>query len=151
MKSRIENIDDLRSEILRLKLQRFQYEAELNAEINKIKDKFRIPHLLLNKFNAWFGTHAGPMEKGKEHDWVTNAFRIGLPVLLNKVVFGKAGFMVKSLVALVSQKAAGNVNRDVVSHWIDKAAHWIRGATKRKPKTGNIHPDYGIPPDSETY
>jgi hypothetical protein len=150
MKSRIENIDDLRAEILRLKLQRFHHEAIIEEDINKIKDKFRIPSILLNKVNAWFGAPPEGVEK-TSHDWVTNALRIGLPVALNKMFFGKSGFIIKSLVALVSQKAASNVNKDIVTHWIDTASSWIRGAAKSRRDRRRHNEDYGIPPDSETY
>jgi hypothetical protein len=150
MKSKIENIDDLRSEILRLKLQRFHHEAVIEQDINKIKDKFRIPTLLLNKFNAWFGDNSQGVDKTSS-DWVTNTLRIGLPLALNKMVFGKSGFIIKSLVALLSQKAAASVNKDIVTNWIDTASNWIRGATtSRRAKSRHPH-DYGIPPDSETY
>lgn len=150
MKSKIENIDDLRSEILRLKLQRFHHEAVIEADINKIKDKFRIPSILLHKFNSWFGDQAQGVDK-THHDWVTNALRIGLPVALNKMVFGKSGFIIKSVVALLSQKAAASVNKDTFSSLIDTASGWIRGAAKsRRDKKSTSH-DYGIPPDSETY
>ena len=150
MKSKIENIDDLRSEILRLKLQRFQHEAIIEEDINKIKDKFRLPSILLGKVNAWFGAHAPEGDK-TNHDWVTNALRIGLPVALNKMVFGKSGFIIKSLVALLSQKAAASVNKDIVTNWIDTATNWIKGATKSRREKSKLSHDYGIPPDSETY
>ena len=150
MKSKIESIDDLRSEILRLKLQRFHHEAVIEQEIESIKDKFRIPSLLLHKVNAFFGTHAHGMDKTNS-DWVTNALRIGLPIALNKMFFGKSGFIIKSLVALVSQKAATSVNKDIISSWIDTASGWIRGATKSRGSKRRGSHDYGIPPDSETY
>ena len=118
MKSKIENIDDLRSEILRLKLQRFHHEAVIEKDISDIKEKFRIPSLLLHKVNAFFGTHAERTDKIGS-DWVTNALRIGLPVALNKMFFGRSGFIIKSLVAMVSQKAATSVNKDTLSSWID--------------------------------
>ena len=151
MKSKIENTADLRAEILRLNLLRFHLEAGMEQDVQKITNVFRIPSMLLHKVNSWFSTQAGAPDKGQnDSDWVTNAFRIGLPVLLNKMVFGKAGFFVKSIVALVSQKAATNVNKDVISHWIDNAAEWIRGSSKtRNRKRASV--DYGIPPDSETY
>jgi hypothetical protein len=150
MKSKIESIDDLRSEILRLKLQRFHHEAVIEREIESIKDKFRIPSLLLHKVNAFFGTHAHGVDKTSS-DWVTNALRVGLPIALNKMFFGKSGFIIKSLVALVSQKAATSVNKDIISGWIDTASGWIRGVTaSRRSKSRSSH-DYGIPPDSETY
>lgn len=150
MKSKIENIDDLRSEILRLKLQRFHHEAVIEQEINNIKDKFRVPSILLNKVNTWFGDNAQGADK-THSDWVTNALRIGLPVALNKLFFGKSGFIIKSLVTLFSQKAATSVNKDIITHWVDKASTWIRGATKSRKDKSRLSHDYGIPPDSETY
>ncbi|HYK77107.1 MAG TPA: hypothetical protein VEV16_09025 [Daejeonella sp.] len=150
MKNKIENIDDLRSEILRLKLQQFHHEAAIEQDIKHITDKLRIPSLLLGKFNEWFGSQAGGLDQAtNEHDWVTNAFRVGLPVLLNKLIFKRAGFFMKSLVALASQHAANTVNRDVVSHWVDKVTGWVRGV--KEARKNRKTPDYGIPPDSETY
>lgn len=150
MKSKIENINDLRSEILRLRLQRFQYEAVIEEEINKIQDRLRVPAMMLSKVNTLFGTHA-PGVDGASQDWVTNALRIGLPVALNKLVFGKSGFILKSVVALLSQKAVTSVNKDTVTNWIDTASNWIRGAAKSKQDKSRQPHDYGIPPDSETY
>lgn len=150
MKTKIENIDDLRSEILRLKLQRFHHEALIEQHVHKIKDKFRIPSVLLNKVNTWFGDNARGIDKTSS-DWVTNALRIGLPVALNKLVFGKSGFIIKSLVTLLSQKAATSVNKDSITNWIDTASNWIRGATRSKRSRSAYPHDYGIPPDSETY
>ncbi|NEU09100.1 hypothetical protein GZH53_12310 [Flavihumibacter sp. R14] len=150
MKSKIENIDDLRSEILRLKLQRFHHEALIEQHVHRLKDKFRIPSILLNKVNTWFGDNARGVDKSS-NDWVTNAFRIGLPVALNKLVFGKSGFIMKSLVTLLSQKAATSFNKDSITSWIDTASSWIRGAAKSRRSRSANSDDYGIPPDSETY
>ena len=150
MKSKIENIDDLRSEILRLKLQSFHHEALIKQDIEKFKDKFRFPSNMLKKINGWFGDKSVGAEK-THNDWVTNALRIGLPVAINKLVFGKSGFIIKSIVTLLSQKAATSVNKDTVATWIDKASNFIRGEAKhRKERRSRAH-DYCIPPDSETY
>ncbi len=151
MKTKIENIDDLRSEILRLKLQRFEQETILESEIKKITDIFRFPSMILHKISSLFGepfSEKGDHIKG-EQDWITSTFRIGLPVFLNKFIFPRSGFILKSLVALVSQKAATSVNKDVIANWIDKASEWIKTAKPKKHK--KVTADYGIPPDSETY
>lgn len=152
MRNKIQNIDDLRSEILRLKLQRFQQEAILQEDVKHVLDKFRGPALMFNKITAWFGNGKGdnPKTPQDENDWVTNTFRLGLPVVLNKLIFPRSGFIVKSLVALLSQKAASNVNKDILTDWIDKGANWIRHFKNNKPPKEK-HSDYGIPPDSETY
>lgn len=150
MKNKIENVEDLRSEILRIKLQCFQKEAVLQEDVNQILNKFRGPSLLINKLNSWFGNGKDTNRQNEEHDWVTNAFRVGLPLFLNKMLFRQSGFLMKTLVALVSQKAAGSVNKDLVSDWINKGADWIRNFKNAKTQRTKGS-DYGIPPDSETY
>lgn len=157
MKSRINNIDDLRSEILRLKLERFQHEAVLEQDVKRIVDKFKAPFRLVNKITAFFGKGQGtndgtssPQEHETHPDWLTNVLRVGLPVILNKLVFRNSGFIMKSLVTILSQKAAKNVNKDSISGLIDKGADFIRNF-KNKKALKRLHADYGIPPDSETY
>ena len=67
------------------------------------------------------------------------------------MVFKKSGFMMKTLITFISQKAATQVNSHAVSGIVDK----ITGIFKKKntPKTEHVVAanDYGIPPDSETY
>ena len=157
MKSRINNIDDLRSEILRLKLERFQQEAVLEDDVKIIVSKIKAPFRFIHKFTAWFGPGKGTDVTVAEHDheqnhpdWLTNVMRVGLPVLLNKVVFRNSGFIMKSLVTILSQKAAKNVSKDSVAGLIDKGAEWIRSFKNKKP-VKRYQADYGIPPDSETY
>ncbi len=153
MKTRIENLDDLRSEISRLRLQRIEYENDLYQISEKIKTKFHIPVMIYNKvgdfFSSLFGADDDPRKK-EDTDWVTNIFRAGLPVFLNKYFFPKSGFIIKSLVAMVSQKAAKNVNKDSIAELIDKVTDWIK-TPKPKTRKEPVLADYGIPPDSETY
>ncbi len=154
MKNRIENLEDLRSEILRLKLQRFQQEAVLQQDTQKFIDKFSGPIHAWNKINAWFGSGNGKNKDinpaHEEHDWLTNTLRLGLPVVLNKLLFPRSGFIIKTVVALLSQNVAKSVNKDVVTSWIDKTADWIKHYKNNKTQKPK-HSDYGIPPDSETY
>ena len=147
MKSRIDNIDDLRSEILRLKLQSFHHEALIKQDIEKFKNKFRLPSII----KSWFGGNNSKSPDNSHQDWVTNALRVSLPLALNKMVFGKSGFIIKSIVTLLSQKVATSVNKDIVTNWIDKASTFIRGNAQHRPRKKARAHDYGIPPDSETY
>lgn len=154
MKNRISNIDDLRSEILRLKLDRFQQEAVIEQDVKEIVDKIKAPFRLLSTVNAWFGKGQGTNDVTQQDqeghsDWITNALRLGLPVLLNKVIFRNSGFIMKSLITLVSHKATKNVNKDVLAGVIDKGAEWIRNFKSKK--STKKYADYGIPPDSETF
>lgn len=154
MKTKIQNIDDLSSEILRLRLKRVEQENDLQFESKRIAARFRFPIIMLTKLNDWFGVFNGNEDednhKKGQHDWVTNAFRIGLPVFMNKFIFPKSGFIMKSLVELLSQKAAKTLNKDMLTDLIDKVSDWI-STSKNGKRKAKVLPDYGIPPDSETY
>mgnify|MGYP000908278017 FL=1 len=153
MRTRIQNSDDLRAEILRLRTERSEIEGELKYETDKIVSRFRVPLMLFSKINDW----VSPMFKPKRNepgnlnqDWVTSIFQIGLPVIMNKFIFPKSGFLLKSMVELLSQNTAKSVNKDVVSNLINKLSEWIK-SSNRKQKRVHEDDDYGIPPDSETY
>lgn len=153
MKTRIENIDDLSSEISRLRMRRIEYENDFQEISDTIKSKFHLPVMLYTKvtdfFNSLFGGDDDP-RKQEGKDWITNIFRVGLPVFLNKYFFPKSGFLMKSVVAMISQKAAKNVNKDSIAELIDKVTAWIK-TPKPKTRKEPVLADYGIPPDSETY
>jgi hypothetical protein len=72
--------------------------------------------------------------------------RFILPFTLNKTIFRNSGFIVKTLVSLVSQKASHFINEDVVAGFWEKVSGLFKG------KNGEEIPDHrGIPPLSETY
>lgn len=153
MRTRIQNSDDLRAEILRLRTVRSEIEGELKLETDRIASRFRVPLMLFSKVNDWVSPMFKPNrnEPGSlQQDWVTSIFRVGLPVVMNKFIFPKSGFLLKSVVELLSQNTAKTVNKDVVSDLINKFSEWIK-STKRKKKQEPGIDDYGIPPDSETY
>lgn len=153
MNTRIENLNDLRLEISRLRLQRLEHENEFRQIPEKIKAKFHLPITIYHKagdfLKSFIGAENDPAHK-EERDWVTNIFRVGLPVFLNKYFFPSSGLFVKSIVAMVSQNAAKNVNKDSIAELIDKVANWIKSPRPKKRKEP-VLADYGIPPDSETY
>lgn len=153
MRAKIQNSDDLRSEILRLRAIRSELEGELKAETARITKRFRVPLMLLGKVNDWVSPIFKPYrnEPGSlNQDWVTSIFRIALPVVMNKFIFPKSGFLLKSIVEMLSQNTAKTVNKDVLTDLINKLSEWIK-SSKRKKKQEPVLDDYGIPPDSETY
>jgi len=153
MRTKILNSDDLRMEILRLRIVRSEIEGELKFETDRIANRFRVPLMLFSKVNNW----VSPMFKSStnepgslDQDWVTSIFKVGLPVVMNKFIFPRSGFLLKSMVELLSQNTAKTINKDVVTDLINKFSEWIK-STKRKKKQEAAISDYGIPPDSETY
>jgi hypothetical protein len=150
MRIKIQNIDDLREEVVRLQVVRTEIETELKIEVQKITSKIRIPLMLLRKLNNFF---AGSKDKSRTkdgEDWVTSIFSIGLPLLLNRFLFPKSGFIVKSIIELISQTTAKTVNADLMVQIIEKISRWIKSTGSRNKKEAGMV-DYGIPPDSETY
>lgn len=150
MRTKIQNIDDLREEVLRLGVKRTELESDLRVESQKIISKMRVPLMLLRKMNDFFGVSRDKNGKKDGDDWVSSIFRIGLPVMMNRFLFPKSGFIVKSFIELISQNAAKTVNKDLMSGVLEKLSEWIkspRTKTKKEPELA----DYGIPPDSETY
>ena len=150
MRIKIQNIDDLREEVVRLEVVRTEIETELKIDVQKITSKIRIPLMLLRKLNNFF---AGSKDKSRTkdgEDWVTSIFSIGLPLLLNRFLFPKSGFIVKSIIELISQPTAKTVNTDLMIELIEKVTQWIKSTGSRNKKEAEMV-DYGIPPDSETY
>jgi hypothetical protein len=153
MRTKIQNSDDLRSEILRLRTTRSKIESELKTETDRITQRFRVPLMLFGKINDWVSPMFKPdrSEHGSlNQDWVTSIFRIGLPVIMNKFIFPKSGFLLKSVVELLSQNTAKTVNKDVLTDLINKLSDWIKSGKRKKKQEPELD-DYGIPPDSETY
>jgi hypothetical protein len=153
MRTKIQNSDDLRSEILRLRISRSEIESELKTETDRITQRFRVPLMIFGKVNDWVSPmfKPGRNEQGSlNQDWITSIFRIALPVVMNKFIFPKSGFLLKSVVELLSQNTAKTVNKDVLTDLINKLSDWIKSSKRKKKQEPELE-DYGIPPDSETY
>jgi len=149
----INNVDELKAEIARLKLLQREQEGYLNDQFGLFQEKIESPIHFFNKLTSWIPkgkkSDINPTFGNSETDWVTNSFRVALPFVFNKVLFRKAGFIKKGLLLLASQKAAGAINQDRLIGIIDKVSSLIRPSKKRNSKRERR--DYGIPPDSETY
>ena len=151
-KKEIHNIEDLRAEIARLKVLKFEQEAYLGDQFDLLEYKLEAPMRLYERITSFFpSVKEAFLTNGKSagSDWVTNSLRVGLPFLFNKVLFRKAGFIKKGLLLLASQQAAGFLNKDILAEGIDKITSLIHRSSKRTKKKRET--DYGIPPDSETY
>ncbi len=148
MKTQVENIDSLRSELLRLKMQQYQLEHGMQQDVAAIREQLKHPMKL------FFGVGQEKALTGSHHDdWVTSVLRVAMPFALNSLVFKRSGFIIKTIVTLASQKAAGIVNKDTFTNLIDKVTGMVKNfkfpaSSSRRPI---VHRDYGIPPDSETY
>jgi hypothetical protein len=150
MRTKIQNIDDLKAEIERLGRVRIDMEAELKMEANIIRAKIKAPFQLFSKLHDFLGFGKDKSQSKEYGDWVSSIFQVGLPVLITKFLFPKSGLIVKSIIEFISQNTAKSMNKDFISNILDKLSNWIK-SSGRKSKTETELADYGIPPDSETY
>ncbi|MEH6304123.1 hypothetical protein RYH73_00650 [Olivibacter sp. CPCC 100613] len=162
MKNKITNIEELQAEIARLKTMKMEQEAYLEHQFGLLKDKINKPvHFFQNMFSflpntaSLFG-NIGTKGGAFQGDWLTKSLRIGLPFLVNRVFFRKAGYFKRILMGLLSSQAAGFFNKERLAQGIDAVTSWIKKSSKKgksaKPSNRNRRDyDFGIPPDSETY
>ena len=140
------NIEELRARILILKQDRIEHELYFEQKFNSAKKAFNSPfNFIKDSFNF---SSLRPNQSSFSTDYITNIAKAFLPLFLNKTIFKNKGILIKTLITLFSSKAisAKIINKDILSHWIDK----LTGFIGSKPKN-NTSKDYGIPEDSETY
>lgn len=139
----IRNIDDLRAEIYRLR----GLEREQNVAIGL---RFKNFSALMSTVRSLFPKSANAEGKSSgffDQDLVGMISRFVLPFTLNKTIFRHSGFLVKTLVGLVSQKASHFITEDsVVSIW-DK----VKSLFSHKTAKSDIPARKGVPPLSEAY
>jgi hypothetical protein len=144
MDSPIRNISDLRGEIYRLKdVQQQQSVA--------IGQRFRNFSATVSTLGTLFPRSVTPEGKSTgffDQDLVGLISRFVLPFALNKTIFRNSGFLVKTLVGLVSQKASHFISEDVILGLWDKVKILFE---KKQKKSTDISDEKGIPPMSESY
>ncbi|RYE28708.1 MAG: hypothetical protein EOP42_16140 [Sphingobacteriaceae bacterium] len=130
----IKSIHDLRNEIVRLETLTVQQEAT-------IKQRFSSPKVIYKTLLSVFPKSA--VNKNGDgvklnallnQDVVATISKFLLPFTLNRTLFKGSGFITKSVVNFLSQKASGYINQDtVVSGW-DK----IKKSVSDSPVTNTI-------------
>ncbi|MBC8053627.1 MAG: hypothetical protein H7Y13_11240 [Sphingobacteriaceae bacterium] len=141
MEKSFSSLAELRAEIDFLKVKAFKDEEAVKAG-------FKSPSAIFGIFKTDSGKKSFTQDL-MQQDLITNISRVLIPLLLNGVFFKKSGFITKTLITFLSQKAAKQVNSDKVSGLLDKFTSMFKG-NGRPQRTATIR-DYGIPPDSETY
>lgn len=112
MSYQIKSISDLQDEIFRLKTLESKQGAALRARVSS-------PSAIFSSAMSLFPRSAdsdGIRNPGLFHPDIINLIsRFVIPLTLNKTLFRKSNFLIKTLVGLVSQKASNYVNEDSVS------------------------------------
>jgi len=112
MSYQIRSINDLQDEIFRLRTIENQQSVALKA-------RFSSPSAIFSSVLTLFPRSAdsdGVRNPGLFHPDIINLVsRFLIPLTLNKTIFKKSNFIVKTLVGLISQKASHYVNEESVS------------------------------------
>ena len=172
MKVNINNSEDLKNELVRLSRLRKEQEIYLVDQYKLLKHKVEAPSrvigavastipgvsLVKGLFSSFGDVKKLKNKGGGKSDWLTKVTQIGLPLILNRTMLKNSGWLKKSLVLLASEGAAGQVTKDNVSSFMGKIANFIRpDKSKKKHKKvksleeEQVSPNFGIPPDSESY
>jgi len=124
----VKNVFDLQSEIIRLEKLRQDQEMGL-------KHRFSSPSAIFATIKSAFppspeGESSG-MGSFFSPDILSLVSRFVLPIALNKTLFKKSNFLIKTVVGLVSQKASSYISEDsVTSAW-----GRVKSLFSKKPST----------------
>lgn len=129
----VRTISDLHAEIIRLEKLKQQQEMDL-------KQRFNSPSSIFSIVKSIFHKPGDPKNGILDQDLFGLLSRVILPFTLNKTLFKGSGFLVKTLVGLVSQKASTYISEDSVTGVWDKAKGLITGLLKKKNKPAE--PDF---------
>jgi len=141
----VNNINDLRAEIARLRIVKVQQELA-------IKQRFNSPSAIFNTVLSGFsGTGGADKTSGTSttDELIGLVSRFVLPMVLNKTLFRNSNFIVKTLVGILSQAASGYINEKSLFALWDTIQPVLAMVAKPMRKTKKPV-DYGIPPLSET-
>lgn len=157
MANKITNIKELQAEKIRLKLLIKEQESYLGDQYlllsNKVEAPFRfVRNLVANVPGIGLVKNliSSASNKGDD-DWVTKVFRLASTAVLDRVFLRKAGLLKRFVFGLLSQQAAGVINKENISELITKVTDLVKPEKKRGSRVKKKDDDYGIPPFSESY
>jgi len=134
----VRNIIDLHSEIIRLEKLKQQQEMDL-------KERLKSPSSIFSALFSLFPKSADGPKNGSifNQDLVGLLSRVVIPFTLNKTLFKGSGFLVKTLVGLLSQKASSYISEDSVTGVWGKAKGIVTNLFKKDKKE---HDPFEEPP-----
>ena len=126
---------ELKQEIIRLR----ELEKEQSVAIQQ---RFSSPGAIFSTIYSLFPKAAGGENRTNifNQDFVSILSRFLIPLTLNKTIFRNSGFLIKTLVGLVSQKASGYINEDSVVGLWDK----VRGLFSKRGESVKKNYPYGL-------
>jgi hypothetical protein len=129
MDFQIKNITDLQEEISRIRVIEERQATALGERFSSPSAIFSSIMSLLNHGNR---NNAEKTPSIFSQDFLGLLSRIVLPVTLNKTLFKNSGFLIKTMVGLLSQKASNYISGDAVQGIWGKVKSLLGSALKSK-------------------
>ena len=120
---------ELRAEKKKLRWEITVREAELEAELKQLQSIVNTPFRWVRTIRNLFSQ----TETGKS-DIVSTLAQLGLPILLNSVIFKKSSMVLKGLFAIVSQQVARGLTAKNVASWLETLMDWVKKTEKSGTK-----------------
>lgn len=120
---------ELRAEKKKLRWEITVRETELEAELKQLQSIVNTPFRWVRTIRNLFSQ----TETGKS-DIVSSLAQLGLPILLNSVIFKKSSMVLKGLIAIVSQQVARGLTAKNVASWLETLMDWVKKTEKSGTK-----------------
>ena len=120
---------ELRAEKKKLRWEIAVREANFEEQLSHIKAMVETPIRWVRSIRNLFSQN----ESGKS-DIVSSLAQLGLPILLNSVIFKKSSMVLKGLVAIVSQQVARGLTAKNVASWLETLMDWVKKTEKSGTK-----------------
>lgn len=116
----IKSIHDLRNEIVRLETLTVQQEAAIKQRFSSAKTIYKTLLSALPKSAVKNSGNSLNVKGLLNQDIVSAVSKFLLPLTLNKTLFKGSGYITRTIVTFLSQKASGFINQDSVTSGWDK-------------------------------
>jgi hypothetical protein len=116
---------ELRAEKKKLRWEIAVREAKLETELKQLQSMINTPLRWFRSIKNLFSQN----ESGQS-DIVSTLAQLGLPILLNSVIFKKSSMVLKGLVAIISQQVARGLTAKNVASWMDTIMDWVKKTEK---------------------
>ena len=123
------NLADLRAEKKKLRWEIAVREAELETELKQLQSMVNTPLRWFRSIKNLFSQN-----ESAQSDIVSTLAQLGLPILLNSVIFKKSSMVLKGLVAIISQQVARGLTAKNVASWMDNLMDWVKKIEKSVSK-----------------
>jgi hypothetical protein len=117
--NRIENLSDLRREIKRLQVVKASNEQALTHDIRELHESLKPANLVINTLRGFFETDSGPSGLLK------SGVSAGVNLLIEKLLFRKSNFIVKTLMSYLGGNLANNLVKNNTGAIVEKVRDWV--------------------------